>query len=121
MGAGKHDRVAIRIAQPAFPVGVLAAMARFDDLGFHLVGTRNNSIEVVQFKPEENAVSVWSKVGISERAMMMLDVPVVQLEDELSARDQPFIIRSAVAALTAKETLIPATARLDVMHANERL
>ena len=121
MRAGKHDGVALRITQPAFPMGVLTAMARFYDLSLHLFGTRNGGVKIVQFKPKENTISIRPKFGIPEWTMMMLDVPIVQLEDKVSVRDQSLIIRPAVAALTAKETLIPTAARLDVMHANEGL
>jgi len=118
---GQHDDVALRITQPALPVGVLTAMARFDDVSFHLLRPRHNRVEIIQFKPKENAISVRSKIGIPEWTVMVFDAPMVQLEDQRSVRDQSLVIRPTVAALTAKETLIPATARLDVVHANERL
>jgi len=81
MRAGKHDGVAFRITQPAFPAGVLTAMARFDDLCFHRFGTRNGGVEIVQFKPKENAISIRPKFGIPEWTVMVLDVPIVQLLD----------------------------------------
>jgi len=121
MRAGRHDGVAFGITQPAFPVGVLTAMARFDDLRFHLFGTRNSGVEIVQFKPKQNPISIRPQFGIPEWTVTMLDVPMVQLEDQISVPDQALIIRPAVGALTAKETLIPTTARLDVMHANRGL
>jgi hypothetical protein len=96
-------------------------MARFDDLSLHLFGARNRGVEIVQFKPKENTISIGSKFGIPEWTVMVLDVPIVHLEDEMSVPDQTLIIRPAVGALTAKETLIPTTARLDVVHANEGL
>ena len=102
-------------------MGVLTAMARFDDLSFHLFGTPNRGVEIVQFKPKKNTISIRPKFGIPEWAVMVLDVPIVQLENQLSVRDQSLIMRPAVAALTTKKTLIPTTARLDVMHANEGL
>lgn len=96
-------------------------MARFDDLSFHRFGPRHSGVKIVQFKPEENPISIRPKFGIPERTVMVLDVPIVQLEDQISVRDQSLIIRPAVIALTAKETLIPTTARFDIMHANEGL
>ena len=120
MRAGEHDGIAIGITQPAFPVGVLTAMPRFDHIHLQLLTTSNRGIEVVEFKPEENAVSVWPKLGIPERTMMVFDLPFVQL-NQGSVRDQTFIVRPAVPALAAKEALIPPAARFDVMHANEGL
>jgi hypothetical protein len=96
-------------------------MARLDDLSLHLLGTRNSVVEIVEFKPQENAISIRPNFGIPEWTVMVLDVPVMQLEDQGSMRDQSFIIRTAVVALTAKEALIPTTARLDVMDADEGL
>ena len=119
--ARKHDRVAIRIAQPAFPVRVLTAMARLEDVGFHLLGTRNSGVEIFQLKPEEDTIAVRPKLGIPKSTVMVLDLPIVQLEDQISVRDQSLVIRPAVAALAAKEALIPTTARLDILHANKGL
>ena len=121
MRAGKHDGVAFRITQPAFPVGVLTAMARFDDLSFHPFRTCHSGIEVVEFKPQEHAISVWLDVWISDTAMMMLHIPSVQLKNQPAVRNQPLILRAAMRTLTAKETLIPATARFDIAYANKGL
>jgi hypothetical protein len=45
----------------------------------------------------------------------------VQLENQPAVRYKPFVLRPAMPALTAKEPLIPATARFDVAHADEWL
>jgi len=96
-------------------------MARFDNVCLQLLGTRNRGVEIIQLKPQENAISIRPKLGIPEWTVVMLDMPIVQLQDQSSMRDQPLILRPAVVAPATQETLIPATARLDVMHANERL
>ena len=96
-------------------------MARFEDVSSHLVGPRDGGVKVVQFEPEENAVAIRPKFGVPEWAVMVLDLPIVQLEDQRSVRDQSLVVGPAVVALTAKEALIPATARFDVVYANERL
>ncbi len=120
MRAGKHNGVALRITQRAFPVGVLTAMTRFNDLSFHLFGTRNSGVEVVEFKPQEHAIS-GRDAWISETAMLMLDIPSVQLKNQPAVRNEPLILRAAMPTLTAKETLIPATARFNIAHANKGL
>jgi hypothetical protein len=56
-------------------------MARFDDLSFHLFGTRNSGVEVVEFKPQQHAISVWLEIGIAQRTVMMLHIPSVQLKN----------------------------------------
>jgi hypothetical protein len=51
----------------------------------------------------------------------MFDLPVVQLEDECAARDQPLVIGVSMCAPTAQETPIPPAARFDVGDRDERL
>jgi hypothetical protein len=119
--AGQYDSIAFRITQPAFPVGILTAMGRFDNLGLQLRSPRDGAIEILQFKPKEHAIPVGPKAGIPQRAMLVFDVPIVQLEDQVSAEHQPLVIRSTVVALTAEETLIPPAACLDVVDANKGL
>src|SRR5262245_15039124 len=96
-------------------------MARLDDFSLQLRRAGDGGIDVVDFKPYEADVSIRLHIGITDRTVMMLHVPSVQLEDQSAIRNQPFIFRAAVRALTAEETLIPSAARFDVMHANEGL
>jgi hypothetical protein len=95
-------------------------MVREDDLRTQLRGAGNSRVEVANFKPQEHAVS-RREVGIADRSVMMVHIPSVQLKNQLAARNEPLILRAAMATLTAKETLIPATARLNIAHANKRL
>lgn len=97
------------------------AVAGQDDLDSHSGGARHRRVEIINLKPQEHAVPVRLESWVADWAMMMLDMPIVQLEDQLPARDQSLIIWSAVRALAAEQLLIPATARLDVAHANEWL
>jgi hypothetical protein len=97
------------------------AMAWQDNLDFHFLATGNGRIEVVDLKPQKHAVSVWLGIWVPDGAVMVLYLPPVQLQNRPAVRDQPFILSTAMRALTTQETLIPATARLDITHANERL
>ena len=96
-------------------------MAWHDDLSVQSLSACNSRVEVVEFKPQDYAVSVWSDVGISKSAMVMLHIPSVQLKNQSAVRNEPLILRPAMGALAPKETLIPATARLDIRHANKWL
>jgi hypothetical protein len=89
------------------------AMTGFDDLNFHLLGAGHGGIEVVEFEPEEHA--------IRRSAVMVLDVPLVQLEDQCATRNQSLIFRRAVRALATEEALVPSAASFDITHANEGL
>ena len=92
-----------------------------DNLGVHLLGTNNGCVEVVDLEPQEYTVSVGFEIWIPDGAMMVLDIPSVQLHDQPAVRDQPFIFGAAMPALTTQQTLKPATARFDIVNANERL
>ena len=95
-------------------------MAWHIDLSVQILSACNRHVEVVEFKPQEHAVS-WCDVGISDAGMMMLYIPSVQLKNQPALRNEPLVLGPAMGALAAKETLIPATARLDIGHANEWL
>ena len=96
-------------------------MAWHIDLSVQFLSACNRRVEVVEFKPQEHAVSVWCDVGISDAGMMMLHIPSVQLKNQPAMRNEPLVIGPAMGALAPKETLIPATARLDIGHANKWL
>jgi hypothetical protein len=78
-------------------------------------------IKVLDLKPQEHAISVWFKIGISNGAMMMLHLPSVQLQNQSALRNQSFILGTAMCALATKQLLIPTAARFDITHANEWL
>jgi hypothetical protein len=59
--------------------------------------------------------------GIADTAMVLINIPLVQLKNQPAVRKEPLILTPAMAALAAKKTLVPATARLDIAHANEWL
>ena len=95
-------------------------MAREDDLRTQLRCAGNSRLEVVNFKPQEHAIS-RREAGIADGSVMMLHIPAVQLKNQLAVRNEPLILRAAMATLTVKETLIPATARLNIAHGNKGL
>ena len=96
-------------------------MAWHDDLSLQVLGACYGRVKVVEFKPEEHAISVGRDVCISDTTMMMLHIPSVQLKNQPTSRDQSFILLAAMRTLTAEEALIPTTARLNIAHANKGL
>jgi hypothetical protein len=96
------------------------AMARQNDLGVQVLSAGKGRVEVVEFKPEKHAIS-GRDVWVADRTVMMLCIPVVQLEDQPAVGNESFVVRTAMVALTANEMLIPATAGFDIAHANEGL
>jgi hypothetical protein len=122
----EDDRVAVGIAQPDFPmVGTAVvigwvAVARQDDLRLQFGGADNSGVEVSNFKPEKHAVS-GRELRIANPAVMILFLPGVELKDQLAVGNEALVVRTAVGTLTAKKTLIPATARLNISRANQGL
>ena len=57
------------------------AMAWHDDLSLQFLSARDGRVEVVDFKPQEHAISVWLDVWVSDTTMMMLHIPSVQLKN----------------------------------------
>lgn len=91
-------------------------MTRQDNARLQFSGAGNGRFEVVNFKPQEHAVS-GNEAGIADGTVMMADIPSVQLQDQPAVRHEPFILGASMCTLAPKQTLIPAAARFDVTHA----
>ncbi len=97
-------------------------MARQDDLDFHILSAGNRRIEIINLKPQKDAVPVRLSLRVAYAAVVMLHVPAMELQDEPAvARHKPLVFRAAVRALAAQQPLIPAAARLNVVDTNQRL
>ena len=95
-------------------------MAWQNDFRLQVHGAGMSSVKIVQFKPEEYAVSM-RKVGITDLTVMMLVFPAMELAHQLAFTNESLVIRSTMGALAAEQALIPSAARLDIAHADERL
>ncbi len=95
-------------------------MSRQDDVRPEFPSPHHGGIKIVQFKPQQYAVSV-SEFRIADGAVMMIHTPVVQLHQQLAIRNQLLVLASAVPALAAQKTLVPATACFDISYTNEGL
>lgn len=77
-------------------------MAGHDDFGVQFGRASHGGIEVVELEPHEDAIAA-REVRIADRAVMMLDVPAVQLQDQNAAGCiQAFVFWAAVGTLAAK-------------------
>jgi len=120
--AGEDHLVTFRIAQPAFPlIRTDMVKQRPEDLRPQRLGPYDGGAEILNLKPQEQAVPVGPSIGVPDRAVVVLDVPPVQLQHKRSVLHQPLIVRAAVPTLTAEQLLIPPAHRLDVVHTNEGL
>ena len=100
------------MVRAAVTVGWIA-MARPDDRSLQIGDAGNRLVEVVDFEPEEHAVTT-SQARISDSAVVMFYFPRVQLKNQPSMRHESLILRTAMITLAAKHALIPAAARLDI-------
>jgi hypothetical protein len=97
------------------------AMARPEDLDSHFAGALDHGVEVVDLEPEQETIAVGPVVAVGDRAVVVLGVEAVELQDELIIEAEPLVVRAAVIAAKAEEALIPAAAGLDVGDRDERL
>jgi hypothetical protein len=96
------------------------AKARLDNLCLQLCGAPNRGVEVIDFKPEEYAVS-RRDTGISDEAVVMFYIPRMQLKNQTSIGHEPLVLRTAMVTATVKQTLIPTAACFHIADANQRL
>jgi hypothetical protein len=108
----------------AGPFGRIA-VDRKHHLGTELVRPCDRRVEVINLEPQEHAVALRLRVRITHhRAVVVLDLPVVQLQDQALAPpglgnlalriDEAFVFRSAVNTVASEKALIPAAARFDI-------
>jgi hypothetical protein len=58
-----------------------------NDLRAHVSAALHHGVEVIDFEPQQYAVSVGLVVAVPDRAVMVFHFEAMQLEDELSVRD----------------------------------
>jgi hypothetical protein len=85
------------------------------------LGAPDGVVEVVNFEPEGDAVSVRSRGGVADPPVMVRDVEAVELQHERSGLDQALVLVAAVSALTGEQLLIPAATPRYVGHGDQGL
>jgi hypothetical protein len=77
-------------------------VARHNDLRLQLRHTLHRGVEIIDLEPQQDAIAVWLVIRIANLAVVMFDIEPVQLKYQLIARDQAFILVTAVRTLAAK-------------------
>src|SRR5271167_583987 len=102
---GEYHLVTVGIAQPNLPM-IRATipirwipMARQDDLDSHLLGACYRRINVVDLEPQQHAIAGRFVVWIADGAVIVLDLPAVQLQHQPARDNQALVIRTAMLAL----------------------
>jgi hypothetical protein len=86
-----HDNVPVGIAYPEFPVawgGIDVDL--LDDLGTKCTSAPDDGVKIIHLEPEENAVSVWSRV-CTHQVRMVFFVPGVELKNQSSFVIEPIV------------------------------
>jgi hypothetical protein len=96
------------------------AMPRLNHLDLHFLRARHGRLEIVKLEPQEHAVAM-RQILVTDWTVIVSHIPAMQLQDQPSTRGQTLVLGSSVCTSTTKQTLIPATARFDIVHANQRL
>jgi hypothetical protein len=96
------------------------AMPGTNHLNLHFLGAGHGRIEIINLKPNEDAVSVC-QIRVADFTVIVFHIPTVQLQNQSRVRNKTLVLGAAVRTLTAKEPLIPATACFYITYANQWL
>ena len=76
------------------------AMTRFESIGDPRFGASDRGIEIIYFKPKQQPIA--RRFGrIADRPVMVILLPMMQLQDQLFAGHEAFIVRPAMRTLDA--------------------
>lgn len=94
-------------------------MSVLEYLGAEVVRALPGAVQVVDAEREQRTVAPRPRLLVPE-VLVLVHVPVVELEDEVSSHDDALVLPAAVPARAAEEVAVPAR-RLDVRHRDQRL
>jgi hypothetical protein len=95
-------------------------VARQGNLRPEFLGAGYRRIKVLHFKPQQHSIPM-SHSWIPDGAVMMTNMPAMQLHEQLAVRNQLFVLASTLAALASQKTLVPATAGFNISNTNQGL
>jgi hypothetical protein len=87
----------------------------------HLLNTVHHCVEIIHLEPKQHTIAIGLVIGIANRAVVVLNLEVVQLKHKALIVDQALVFGAAMRASASEQALIPETARLDVVHGDEWL
>jgi hypothetical protein len=96
------------------------AMPGLNHLDLHFFGARHGRVEIVEFKPQQHTIAM-RQILVTDWTVIVSHIPAVQLKDQSILQNKTLVFGAAMRTSTTKQTLIPATARFDIVHANQRL
>ena len=96
-------------------------MLRQHDIRAHFRRPLHYRVEIIHFKPEQNAVAVGLAGGIADAAVMMLDFKAMQLKNQLIVCNQLLVMGAAVSTRAAEQALVPTAAGFHIGDGDQRL
>jgi hypothetical protein len=91
-----------------------------NDRRLQLLRSGGSRVEGAQFEPEEYPIAS-REGGVADGAVMVLDVPAMELKQQLIVLDEPFVLGATVTALAPQQTLVPAATCLNITDADQGL
>src|SRR3984893_103895 len=86
-----------------------------------LPGAPDGRVEIVDLKPQENAITIRPDRRVAH-VRMLVGLPGMKLKDERPGWiDELLVLGAAMAARAAEQILVPPAARLHVSNGNQRL
>jgi len=95
-------------------------MPGLNHLDMHFFGAGYGRVEIVEFKPQQHTIAM-RQILFTDWTVIVSHIPAVQLQDQSIVQNKTLILGAAMRTSTTKQTLIPATARFDIVHTNQRL
>jgi hypothetical protein len=96
------------------------AVPRTDHLDLHFLRAHHGRVEIIEFKLQQHTIAM-RQILATDWTVIVSHTPAVQLQDQSIVQNKTLILEPAMRTSTAEQTLIPAAARFDIVHANQRL
>ena len=96
------------------------SMPGLNHLDLHFLRARHGRVEIIEFKPQQHTIAM-RQILVTDWTVIVSHIPTVQLQNQSIVQNKTLILGAAMRTSTTKQTLIPATARFNIVHTNQRL
>jgi hypothetical protein len=97
------------------------AVRRSHDGCLELVSAYHDLVEIGNFaKPQQDSIANL-EIRAHEKSMVVLHLSMMELKDECSVGEQPFVLRTSMIATEAQELLVPEAGRFHIAYRDHGL
>ena len=126
--AGHDNCVAVRVLYPDLPMTWTVAptfrrvaVRRSHDGCLELVSAYHDLVKSGNFaKPQQDSIANL-EIRAHEKAMVVLNLSLMELKDECFVGEQPFVLRTSMIATEAQELLVPEARRFHIAYRDHGL